>query len=462
MWEEVAFKYQQILHREYRMLNLPTYPVSGGSVYFYYVPVIISPQLVSHHDDINNSCDSKLKAANESSGKNADVIYISEDSDDDSIANVKKEPLEFEKSLEKYSFGNRIKEENYNKRFISCEMEKKQISVINTEKNLVTVKLENEFDTNYPCTEFKQDTKIVSGENRDNPNSREKENEEQPAEAQYSSENKVEVREGHIRIIKGYTIEYHPMPSVGTLNRWPSRSQMESQDDRKRVEKISDLKRRLAEQEEELEKLRWRHSAEHDVSMNGHAQGLLKQKCGENNHARELTSHSVWKPINDCPSTQIHYFPSGERKTSPARRNSRKQSFPRRIDAVSNTKTDKDIRPFIQNIQIEENPNGEIHGTVSKRKRKLTPSPELVREKPVESKRVKPIFQQKNSSKRGHSSKKAKVCRSRRKIRQASKQNSEVTSAGNVCKALEPQDITQDEFLSIFGLARKPRNSVEH
>ena len=462
MWEEVAFKYQQILHREYRMLNLPTYPVSSGSVYFYYVPVIINPQLVSHHDDINNACDSKPKVANERSGKNADVIYISDDNDDDSIANVKKEPLEFEQTLEKYSFGNRIKEESYNKRFYSCEMEKKQMSVTNTGKNLVTVKMENEFDTYNPYIEFKHDAKIVSGEKRDNHNRNEKENEEQRTEAQHSSENKVEVREGHIRIIKGYTIEYHPLCSVATLSRWLSRSQMESQEDRKRVEKILDLKRRLAEQEDELEKLRWRHSVEHDVSMNGHAKGLLKQKCGENNHTRELTSNSVWKPIKDFPSTQIHYFPSGETKTSPARRNSRKQSFPRRIDAAFNTKTDKDIRPFIQNAQIEEKTNGGIHCTVSKRKRKLNPSPELVRQKPIESNRVKPVFQQKNSSKRGHSSKKAKVCRNRRKIRQVSKHNLEVTCAGNVCKALKPQDITQDEFLSIFGLARMRRNIVEH
>ena len=470
MWEEVALKYQQILHREYRMLNLPSYPVPGGNLYFYYVPVIINPQLVAENYDVQNACDSKRKAADDTSAKSEDIIYISDNSEDDSITCVKKEPIKFEETVEKScSFGEHVKEESHNGRLISCKVEKSQCndrtSASNKEKYLTTVKMENDSDHRNPCVKFMQDTKITGGEKReilyDNGNV------EHLKQSGYCSDNNVEVRDGHIRIIKGYTIEYHPLHSASMINRSHSPSEMESQQDRK----IQDLKKRLLEQEVELAKLRMRQSVEQDVSISLHANGSFKQECVQNGEKVEFTSHRAWKPIRGCPSTQVHYFPSGERKTSPPRRHSRKQTSPRRIDALFNTKTKKDIVAFIKNVQMEGNINGDVNHdfSVSKRKRKLTPSPELEQEMPVENNRDKPVACQNNSHKRGQTCKKVKVQSKRRKRRhisqfsdqnlqgsqpQRGKTQANGSCTENLCKGTTPQDMTQDKFLSIFGLTR--------
>ena len=470
MWEEVAMRYQQILHREYRMLNLPSYPVPGGNLYFYYVPVIINPQLVAENYDVKNACDSKRKTADDTSAESEDVIYISDDSEDDSITCVKKEPIKFEETVEKScSFGEHVKEESHNGRLISCKVEKSQCndmtSASNKEKYLATVKMENDFDHTNSCVKLMQDTKITGGEKReilyDNGSV------EHLRQSGYCSDNNVEVREGHIRIIKGHTIEYHPLHSASMINRWHSPSEMESQQDRK----IQDLKKRLLEQEVELAKLRMRQSVEQDVSISGDANGSFKQECVQNGEKVEFTSHRAWKPIRGCPSTQVHYFPSGERKTSPLRRHSRKQTSPRRIDALFNTKTKKDSVAFIKNVQMEGNINGAVNHDclVSKRKRKLTPSPELEQEMPIENNRDKSVACQNNSHKRGQTCKKMKVQSKRRKRRhitqfsdqnlqgsqpQCGKTQANRSCTENLCKATTPQDMTQDNFLSIFGLTR--------
>ena len=471
LWEEVSMRYQQILHREYRMLNLPSYPVPGGNLYFYYVPVIINPQLVPENYDVYDACDSKPKTAIETSAKSDDIIYISDDSEDDCITCVKKEPIKFEETGEKcYSFGEHFKEESQNSRVISCKVEKSQCNDItsasNKDKCLATVKMENDFDHSNSCVKLTQDTEMIKGEKREKlyHNARV----EHLRRSGYCSDNKVEVTEGHIRIIKGYTIEYHPLNSASMINRWYSPSEIESQQNRK----IEDLKRRLVEQEVELAKLRMRQSVGQEVSICGDANGSIKQECLQNGEVGEFTSHREWKPIRGCPSTQVHYFPSGERKTSPPRRNSRKQTSPRRIDAHCNRKTKKDIGAFIKNVQMEGNVNGDVNHdrSVSKRKRKSTPSPDFQQQMPIENNRDKPVPGQNNSPKRGQTCKKIKVQSKRRKRRymispvsdqklqgpqpRCGKTQAKLSYTGNLCKAITPQDMTQDKFLSIFGLAR--------
>ena len=469
MWEEVALRYQQILHREYRMLNLPSYPVQGGNVYLYYVPVVINPQLVSQNHSIYNECDSKSMAVDETSDKyGRDVIYISDDSDDSCGADVKEEPLECAQTVERTSsFGNHIKVEGNNEGFfpgvISCERENNDYDNVPppTRKNeaLPTIKVKKESnDLKNSLFEYEQDTKVISGKKGHFNNRYDNES------VKHFSDNSIEVREDHIRIIKGYTIEYHPLHPVNAVNRWHIPSELESQPDINKVEKIQDLKKRLANQEQELEKLRLQQSAvDDDVFRRRDTNGMFQRKCAD---------HGTWKRLRDCPSTQIHYFPSGERKTSNPRRNTRKQTLPRRIDILSDINKEKDIHPDVNSSEIEIPINGDVNCSVRKRKRNLTPFPVLEKEKLTEVKGDKPVVYQHNSPKGALPSKKVKGRRKRRKARHTShvsdqnlekrsqswcnKTQTEPTCVRNTSKATAPEDITQDEFLSIFGLLRMP------
>lgn len=466
MWEEAALRYQEILHREYRMLNLPFYPVQGGYVYFYYFPLMTNGQPVPQNYAVYNVCDSKAKAADESTENSENVIYVSDDSDDEYITSVKEEPLKYVQAVEKTSpYRNHVKLEYHNERFcpemVSCKKEKGRydnvVSSTFKQEPLTTIKVEKESDYEDSCIGFKQDGKVISKEKTRNlQTSYVNESVKHPRQSECCGDDKIEVREGHIRIIKGYTIEYHPLPTPNTVNRWLISSEMETQQDKK----IQDLKKRLAEQEEELQKLKLQQSLEGKNSRMGSANRTLPRKCAENGEVNEFTDPREWKLLKEFPSAEIHYFPSGERRTFLPRRNSRKQTLPRRIDASSNLTSEKEIHDALKNAQMEKNISGEVNCSVAKRKRKLTPFPGS-----QEDKRDEPEPCQNNWIKRAQPSKKVKRRRNRRKARQISqvfgqsqswcnKTQVELTCTGSMCKATLPKDITQDEFLSIFGLIR--------
>ncbi|KAJ7379494.1 hypothetical protein OS493_015278 [Desmophyllum pertusum] len=260
MWEEVALRYQQILHREYRMLNLPSYPVEGGNVYLYYVPVIVNQGPTAQTDSgVNIECNNKTTADHETSENNEDVIYIN-DSDEDCGVKVEP-PAEFVQTVHESSYGKHIKVEDNNNLFpISCKWEKNQhddygSSSSKLEEN--TIKVGEGFDYSNSYIEHEQHTKN-SSDKRDG--SKMSDDEENMLDQTHCNDNNIQIREDYIRIFKGYTIEYHPLRrdnAVKQRHRAPG-----SQQCRKRDEKIQDLKKRLAEHKVELEKLKFQQSVE--------------------------------------------------------------------------------------------------------------------------------------------------------------------------------------------------------
>lgn len=470
MWEEVALRYQQILHREYRMLNLPSYPVEGGNVYLYYVPVIVNQGPTAQTDSgVNIECNNKTTADHETSENNEDVIYIN-DSDEDCGVKVEP-PAEFVQTVHESSYGKHIKVEDNNNLFpISCKWEKNQhddygSSSSKLEEN--TIKVGEGFDYSNSYIEHEQHTKN-SSDKRDG--SKMSDDEENMLDQTHCNDNNIQIREDYIRIFKGYTIEYHPLRrdnAVKQRHRAPG-----SQQCRKRDEKIQDLKKRLAEHKVELEKLKFQQSVEGNVSINGYANRISQQQitdkyfdgevseCCKENNKSSFIGQRARSLLKDCPSAQIHYFPSGERKTIlPGRRNSRKQTSPRRIDARLNIKTEKGAND-VKTAKTEKTINGEVNTSEVKRKRKLTPSPEMMSEKLSEDKKTKRV----------QCSKKTNVRRKRKKAQpksQTSRPNLqkgpqscyntsqvELSYVANSGKATRPQDISQEEFLSMFGLMK--------
>ncbi|XP_068718505.1 uncharacterized protein [Montipora capricornis] len=441
LWEEVAMRYQEILHREYKMLNLPSYTVSGGNLYLYYVPVIINPGIGEAHSSADNEY--TLADRQRSSGSNSkEIIYVS---DDDGVSKIKKEQVKIEQKLENCcSFQNHSKKESPKVQDVFSERVNSDCADISYASYMyedrVHFKTEKDFGKTNHCIEFEQNIKDIEQERHSNC---------------YDDE-RLEKREGHLRIFKGYTIEYHPLRSADKLS-------LETEKDKKRVEKIEDLKKRLAEQEKELEKLRARPVLEQNVSTKDRVNGILEKKKATENH-------TFWKRIRDYPSVQIHYFPSGERRESPQRTHLRKQTSPRQIRTLSSAKLidDNDFRSFAKSAKMEETVNG--NHPVSKGKRKLNHSPEIHQERPIK-KRIGPVHRQRRSTKCGKRSKRLKRRRNHRKeksILRISSQDPQTASetrfmekvnkslfiSGNTCKANVPQDLNQDEFLATFGLAR--------
>lgn len=460
MWEEVAQRYQQILHREYRMLNLPACPVQGGNFYLYYVPVIVHPGYLPQNSGVHIERNNVATAAQETRKNNEDVIYI-DDSDDDCVSGVKEEPSELVQTVESSS-GTRIKVESKEERLscdmLSCKVEKNELYNATSPPKWeeTTRKADERFDYRNYCAEHKQHTENTNDRTDGSSTSDDDEN----IQDKNCDDNNIQVTEDFIRIFKGYTIEYHPLHRDNSVKQRPYAPA--SQQCSKRDEKIQDLKKRLAEHRVELEKLKFQQS----VEGNGCANGVSKQFTdkyfnGEVNEFRKENNKSSFTVqrarglLKDCPSAQIHYFPSGERKTFLSRR--RKQTSPRRIDVLSNIKTERGAID-VKIAQTEKTVNGEVNDNwLAKRKRKLTPSPEIVKEKLNEA------------AKRVQCSKKSKGQRKRKKAQHMSQSPStnlqkgpvELSFVANLGKATMPQDISQEEFLSVFGLLRMDEQQGE-
>ena len=152
----------------------------------------------------------------------------------------------------------------------------------------------------------------------------------------------------------------------------------------------------------------------------------------------------------DCPSAQIHYFPSGERKTIFPRKNSRKQRSPRRIDSPFNVKIEKkadDVGTVPTEIAIK--------NLVLKRKLNLPNG--ILQEQSSDDKKAK----------RTKCSKKTKIRRKRKRGQRKSstfklkgtqslndKAQEELSLVTNLDRACTPEDTNQEEFLSLFGLLK--------
>ena len=457
MWEEVARRYQQILHREYRMMNLPFYPVEGGNVYLYYVPVIINQGPTTQYPGVNIEHQNTRAAVSESRKEKEDVIYIN-DSDDDSICSVKEEPSELAESC---SFGKSTKVESPHET-MSPNLEKMQYdNNLSTKWEETTIQAIESFD----YTEHKQLSKSSSDKRDDPKTSNDCKNTQDQTQYDQCDESNIQVTEDHIRIFKGYTIEYHPLYRNSSVNQRDSPHGAQQYTDRD--EKIQDLKKRLAEHKVELEKLKLQQSVKGGVSRNGHLDEISPQNMKDryiNGEISECCKYSRGRGVRDflkdCPSTQIHYFPSGERKTILPRKNSRKQTSPRRIDALSNIRN-------VRKADDKETIQTEITINNLVLKRKLTPPTEKAKERPREDKKAK----------RTHCSEKTKV-RTRRKggqrrsptsspnLKKGSqsmygKSQLELTCVSNLDKAAMPEDISQEEFLSLFGLLRMNENKGE-
>ena len=441
MWEEVALRYQQILHREYRMLNLPTYPVQGGNFYLYYVPVIVNqgylPQNYGAQIQHNG-----VTAAQKTGKHKEDVIYI-DDSDDDCDSNVKEEPLESVQAVES-SYGRNIKvkskEETFPYHTVSCKLEKNKLhnATSSMEWDETTMKVGERFDS---CAEYKKHTE--NSNNRRGGSSTSDEN----IQDHYDNYN-IEVTEDFIRIFKGYTIEYHPLHRDNTVmqrTRRPAAQQCSGRD-----EKIQDLKKRVAEHRVELDKLKLQQSIAGSGYRNGVSQrftdkyfnGGVNESWKENNRS-SFTGQRARDLLKDCPSAQIHYLPSGERKTLLPRR--RKQTLPRRVDALLNVRAEGGALSDAKISQPEKSVSGEVIDNLSvKRKRKLSPYPETVKEKINKG------------TKHVQCSKKSKKAQRVSPLPSKDIQNVPVKlcCVANSLQATMPQDISQEEFLSVFGLLR--------
>ncbi|XP_078369092.1 uncharacterized protein LOC144653052 [Oculina patagonica] len=446
MWQEVAQRYQQILHREYRMLNLPAYPVQGGNFYLYYVPVIVNPGYLPQNTGVHIERNNVVTAAQETRKNNEDVIYI-DDSDDDCVTNVKEEPSELVQTLES-PCGKRVKVESKEERVsfdtISCKVEKNKLYNATSPPKWeeTTIKTEERFDYRNYCAELKQNTENTNDRTDGSSTSDDDEN----IQDKHCDDNNIQVTEDFIRIFKGYTIEYHPLHRGNTVKQrpYPSASQQCS----KRDEKIQDLKKRVAEHRVELEKLKLQQSVEGSGCANGVSKQFTDKYFNGEVNESSFTVQRARTLLKDCPSAQIHYFPSGERKTFLSRR--RKQTSPRRVDVLSNIKNERGVSD-VKIAQTEKTVNGKVNDNwLAKRKRKLTPSPEIVKEKLNEA------------PKRVQCSKKSKVQRKRIKAQHVSQSPSanlqkgpvELCHVANLGKATMPQDISQEEFLSVFGLLK--------
>ena len=471
MWEEISLRYQQILHREYRMLNLPSYPVEGGNFYLYYVPVIVNSGHVPQKSDVDRECNKETTSAK---GTSEDIIYI-EDSDDDCVSTVKKEPGETVQAVES-SYANKnieadSKEETYPREAVQSFYHK-NIKVKSKEEYCHVEKKQHDNPASFPIWEG---TTRQVNEKFDYRNSFIRYNQSNDGRHSYTSsddddairdqvqdryydDKNIEVTENFIRIFKGYTIEYHPLRRDNAVKQavLPGSQQCSERD-----EKIQDLKKLVAKQKIELEKLK------QSVEGNGYANGLSKQltgkyldgkvsECPLENSKCSFAGHRATAILKDCPSAQIHYFPSGERKTFPPRR--RKQKSPRRVDTFSNVNTARKTSD-VKMDQTDAIVNRPVNNSLAKGKRKLTPSPEIAKEKLSESNNLV------------QSSKKSKVQRKRKKKQHMSQSPSpklkkgqrswhsntqmDLSYAVNLSKASLPEDVSQEEFLSVFGLSRK-------
>ena len=450
MWEEVASKYQDILNREYRMLNLPSYSaMSEGNVCLYYVPVIINPQFVPQSYGVYSQYLNTPKTDGET-GSKKDMVHFGDNDNmnDNCINTVKEEPRMHYDQLIEDTGDNKGR---FRTEYVSCKTESKQYNGVkswpcSTETTVMTKAEKNTNALNSCCGEHGKDMK--NGGEREN-TSQNGRGEDEP----FINNIDDGATEGCIRIFKGYTIEYHP------LNRGKLQRCYVSELDIKRAEKIQDLKERLAEQEEELKKLKLKPSAD-DVSKKGNVYGCFQQKLMDNGKINDFQDQKPWKFLKEFPSTEIHYFPSGERKTSPRRKHARKQAVPRRIEEIPNIRNEKAVH--ISETKCSER----------EKKTKSTPFlPVLNEEKNCKDKKDKRVLrEEKSTQKQAKPSKKARTGRKRRKTQQVSgeskKKRSKVTWCKNtqdddicidenMCKARNPHDLTQDEFLSIFGLLRK-------
>ena len=410
------------------MLNMPSYARSEGNLYVYYVPVIINP-ILEHK---RSSCDRK-PGPETSTSKSEEVIHIADDDDDDFVTRVKKEQVKIEPKTENScSFLEHLaRKESPKVQDFSSEMVK------TVHGTTLQIKKEKDFgNKNYSCIESAMKRKSDTFQHS----------------ADYSNEWRLEEKEGHIRIFKGYTIEYHPLISEGIGRS----SQLENHFDRRGIKKIGDLKLRLAEQEEELEKHRRRPSTKENFN------GIVKKK----RVTRDMCLSQIsWARPREYPSVEIHYFPSGERKTSPPRRNSRKQALPRRICALNKTNPSEgsELCSCVKLNKMETTVNKKPDYLPSKRKRKLTLPPVLQQEMPVDKKTPNSVHSHSNTCgkrlvKRRKKIKKAtplsRVCGQnlRQKASQTSCMEEECETLN--CKASSPQDLNQDEFLFMFGLGR--------
>lgn len=450
MWEEVASKYQDILNREYRMLNLPSYSaMSEGNVYLYYVPVIINRQFVPQSYGVYSQYLNTAKTAGET-GSKKDIIHFGDNDNmnDNCIKAVKEEPrMHYDQTIEDTGDS----KGRFRTEYVSCKTESKQYNRVkswpcSTETTVTTKAEKNTNGLNSCCGGHRKYMKNGGERENTSQNGRRK---DEP----FVKNADEGASEGYIRIFKGYTIEYHP------LKRGKPQGCYVSELDVKRAEKIQDLKERLAEQEEELKKLKLQPSAD-DVCKKGDVDGCFQRKLMDNGKINDFQAQKPWKFLKEFPSTEIHYFPSGERKTSPRRKHARKQAVPRRIEEIPNIRNEKPVHI-----------NGEAKCSESEKKTKSTPfTPVLNEEKNCKDKKDKRVLrEEKSTQKQAKSSKKARTGRKRRKTQQVSdktgKKRSKVTWCKNtqdddicidenMCKARDPHDVTQDEFLSIFGLLR--------
>jgi len=464
------------------MLNLPSYPVEGGNFYLYYVPVIVNPGYMPQNSGVDNECNKETTSAKGTKENSDEVIYIA-DSDDDCVYTVKEEPCEtvqavkssyevknikVESKEETYpleaavqSFYDKSdkaerKEEIFPRQTVFRQMEKNQHDnpASFPEWEETTRKVNEKFDY--------RDSFIQHNQSNDGRDGSTSSDDDDPIPDQlrdgYCDDKNIEVTEDFIRIFKGYTIEYHPLRRVNTVKQVIPPGSKPCND---RDEKIKDLKKRVAEQKVELEKLK------QTVEGNGCGTGLSKQSavkylngkvsaCRAENSKCAFTGQRAKEILKDCPSAQIHYFPSGERKTFLPRR--RKQQSPRRVDTLANVNTGM-VAGDVKMDQTDTIVNGQINNSLAKLKRKLTPSPEIVKEKLSDStKRVKCSKKSKVQRKRKNMQHKSQSPRRKVKKGQQSwhgKTQLDLSCAANLGKASIPEDISQEEFLSLFGLLRK-------
>ena len=489
MWEEISLRYQEILHREFRMLNLPSYPVEGGNLYLYYVPVIVNQGNVSQNSSVHSECSLETTSAKGTRENSDDVIYI-EDSDDDCVCVVKKEPCEMVQAVKSSYADKNVKVEgkeetlpreaiqSFHDKNIKAESREgvfpRQTVLRQVEKNQSddTASFSIWEETGKQVNEkydyrsfFIQDKESNDGRDGGSTSSDDDGSIRDQVQDRYRDDKTIEVTEDFIRIFKGYTIEYHPLRRDNTGKQFvlPETPQCSERD-----EKIQDLKKRLAEQKLELEKLK------QSVEGNGYANGLSKQLTGkyfngkasdfriENSKCSFTGDQTRAKEIlKDCPSAQIHYFPSGERKTFLPRR--RKQKSPRRVDALPKVNTEMETSNAKMH-QTDPIINGQVNNSLAKGKRTLTASREIVEEKVSEN------------TKRVQCYKKSKVQRKRKKTQHMSQSPSRKLKKGQqswhsktqvqlncvakLGKAILPEDISQEEFLSVFGLLRKDKKNT--
>ena len=452
LWQEVALRYQQILCKEYKMLNLPIYPLQSGGMYLYYVPVVINGESTQQNSGIDHKQhrDAYRNFKEVVGGKDG----IGESRMGEEQFKGKIQPVErVSLYARRGSLNNKSEEIGYDLDFHHSIRNDSHSPSINTEQNLSTAEklVYEKTEEGHNTEQLEKLSAKIKSEGKDGDLSTN----------EHFLDSIEEPNERFIRVFKGFTIEYHPMTHDFTTNTTADAFQSGEKE-----VKRNDLRNSLTTQEEELRRLKLQH---------------LMRDVSPRRSTKDVTSKSFC--VDKSPNVldgNIPCLTSSLPSDGIVKRLPRKQKLSYRIHPVSNDESDKNVADLkrkrwrvksINNMGVNLKAMGKRQNISSNpRNRK---SNEMIKSI-LHHKHVKSLCKTRtlpndrlNRKKKELDSKRRPQSRSKI-VKEPSRKGYELwikrvwkklkNQAGNNPGATLPHNsITQDEFLSTFGLVRKEK-----